>query len=627
MSENDPERAVLHQLIVAAEPAGAAGEGEGSRQAADTLLTTLKARRPAEVEAALLLTGALRRLACCDASPSMRGDETPASPSTPYVAIADALAATQGAGLAPGLAPDLSRLHEHVDLRRVRLRVPLSTRHLPGAGPALMVRYLPHYLPLPAASGRAHAQTGGAAASRAPSRARSARAKLVWCEDETGVRHAQLLRARPSGQLDARRDALAAQAIEELSRRLAEDAGARACSLRLRAVRVLPLGASAGLYEWCAHCRSLEAHLNDEHARAYAEGRDRMRLGECDEVMRAAHAADAADHVADNAADAADAAPALDRCWSAASAAAMWGAGSAGEGGCARAGPAARRAWARVTAALTPQLHRWLLGNSGSPQAWLARRASLARSAGACALGGWVLGLGERAPHRLLLDDASAEIIHIHMQPLLLQRAARAADDDAAEGDAAKDDGANDGAAEGGAANDDDDGAAQGGAARGGAAGGGAAGGGQGGQRGGGGDGARWAALPFRLTRELVDAFGPAGLEGPFRGAAEATLRLAQGEACAAALLTVLEAFVDEPMRGWAAASDGAAVPWAHDGAAARAARLDAEVAVLHMQRRLGTHDGAAAPLSVESRVRELIALATNEEALAAQPVGWQPWL
>ena len=80
-------------------------------------------------------------------------------------------------------------------------------------------------------------------------------------------------------------------------------------------------------------------------------------------------------------------------------------------------------------------------------------------------------------------------------------------------------------------------------------------------------------------------------------------------------------------MRGWTSASEGAAVPWAHDVAAARAARLDAEVAVLHAQRRLSGKQGAAAPLSVESRVRQLISLATKEEALAAQPIGWQPWL
>ena len=574
LSEHDPDRVIIHQLIVAAEPAGAAAgthDVGASQQAAASLLQKLRERRPAEVEASIALVGALRRLACCEARAGGCGDETPASPRASYVAIADALGAV-GAVAGGGSAPDLSRLHEHLDMRRVPLRVPLTPAGSEGGEPALMVRYLPHFIPV--ASGRPHACTGG----DGPTAPSWARAKLVWCEDEAGVRHAQLLRARPAGSLDPRRDALGWQVFEELSRRLEADPAACTRALRLRAPRVLPLAPSAGLYEWRSHCRSMHAYLADEHARAYAEGRDRMRLVECEAAMRDARAADAL-----NAAAAADddayALPALGRRPSAIGATGCEGAGA--DGGGAEAGPAVLEAWTRVTAALTPQLHRFLLGSSPSAGVWLARRAALTRSAAGASVGGWLLGLGERAPHRMLLDSATSELVHVHMQPLLLQRAAC--------------DGADCGAAQGG---------------------------------GGVSEGARAPPLmPFRLTRELVDAFGLGGVEGPFRASADATLRLAQCEACTAAILTLLEAFVDEPMRGWTSASEGAAVPWAHDVAAARAARLDAEVAVLHAQRRLSGKQGAAAPLSVESRVRQLISLATKEEALAAQPIGWQPWL
>ena len=592
LSEHDPDRAIIHQLIVAAEPAGAVvaaqvhtqvhtqravGAATGthdvgaSQQAAAALLQKLRERRPAEVEASIALVGALRRLACCEARAGGCGDETPASPRASYVAIADALGAV-GAVAGGGSAPDLSRLHDHLDMRRVPLRVPLTPAGSEGGEPALMVRYLPHFIPV--ASGRPHACTGG----DGPAAPSWARAKLVWCEDEAGVRHAQLLRARPAGSLDPRRDALGWQVFEELSRRLEADPAACARALRLRAPRVLPLAPSAGLYEWRSHCRSMHAYLADEHARAYAEGRDRMRLVECEAAMRDARAADALNAAAADDDDA-YALPALGRRPSAIGATGCEGAGA--DGGGAEAGPAVLDAWTRVTAALTPQLHRFLLGSSPSAGVWLARRAALTRSAAGASVGGWLLGLGERAPHRMLLDSATSELVHVHMQPLLLQRAAC--------------DGADCGAAQGG---------------------------------GGVSEGARAPPLmPFRLTRELVDAFGLGGVEGPFRASADATLRLAQGEACTAAILTLLEAFVDEPMRGWTSASEGAAVPWAHDVAAARAARLDAEVAVLHAQRRLSGKQGAAAPLSVESRVRQLISLATKEEALAAQPLGWQPWL
>ena len=58
-----------------------------------------------------------------------------------------------------------------------------------------------------------------------------------------------------------------------------------------------------------------------------------------------------------------------------------------------------------------------------------------------------------------------------------------------------------------------------------------------------------------------------------------------------------------------------------------------AEVGVLHAQERLaggeatGRGRGGRAPLSVESRVRQLIAQASNEEVLMSQPPAWRAWL
>ncbi len=76
-------------------------------------------------------------------------------------------------------------------------------------------------------------------------------------------------------------------------------------------------------------------------------------------------------------------------------------------------------------------------------------------------------------------------------------------------------------------------------------------------------------------------------------------------------------------------------MPWATEGSEghALAARLDAEVAVLHAHKRLqhGSHGAApgahASALSVEGRVRQLIGQATSEELLAMQPPSWRAWL
>ena len=56
--------------------------------------------------------------------------------------------------------------------------------------------------------------------------------------------------------------------------------------------------------------------------------------------------------------------------------------------------------------------------------------------------------------------------------------------------------------------------------------------------------------VPFRLTRDLVDALGVCGVEGPMRGAAEQTMRVlrSNGEA----LLAILQLIVHNPMHRWA---------------------------------------------------------------------------
>ena len=127
---------------------------------------------------------------------------------------------------------------------------------------------------------------------------------------------------------------------------------------------------------------------------------------------------------------------------------------------------------------------------------WLrAHRYTLSRSLATSSIAGWLVGLGERSPHHILLDQTTAEVTHVGMQAILLQRPAV-------------------------------DGALCGGPGVGGSA---------------------LAAPPFRLTRELTDALGPTGVDGPFRCAAEAALRVAQADGASASLLTILEVSIPLP--------------------------------------------------------------------------------
>ncbi|TYZ62641.1 hypothetical protein PybrP1_006733 [[Pythium] brassicae (nom. inval.)] len=57
--------------------------------------------------------------------------------------------------------------------------------------------------------------------------------------------------------------------------------------------------------------------------------------------------------------------------------------------------------------------------------------------------------------------------------------------------------------------------------------------------------------VPFRLTPMLQDALGVTGVEGKFRAAFEAVLRIVRADDSREALLTLLEAFVYEPLVDW----------------------------------------------------------------------------
>lgn len=62
--------------------------------------------------------------------------------------------------------------------------------------------------------------------------------------------------------------------------------------------------------------------------------------------------------------------------------------------------------------------------------------------------------------------------------------------------------------------------------------------------------------VPFRLTPMLQDALGLTGVEGTFRAAFENTLRVIRGNESREALLTLLEAFVYDPLADWTSESN-----------------------------------------------------------------------
>ena len=62
-----------------------------------------------------------------------------------------------------------------------------------------------------------------------------------------------------------------------------------------------------------------------------------------------------------------------------------------------------------------PVLRHFFTENFRSPRAWAAARLSYARSTAAASMAGYVIGLGDRHSHNILLDLRSAEAVHIDL--------------------------------------------------------------------------------------------------------------------------------------------------------------------------------------------------------------------
>jgi FKBP12-rapamycin complex-associated protein len=58
-------------------------------------------------------------------------------------------------------------------------------------------------------------------------------------------------------------------------------------------------------------------------------------------------------------------------------------------------------------------LYRILWLRSRNSEAWLERRVTYTRSLGVNSMVGYILGLGDRHPSNLLLDQSSGKIVHI----------------------------------------------------------------------------------------------------------------------------------------------------------------------------------------------------------------------
>lgn len=145
--------------------------------------------------------------------------------------------------------------------------------------------------------------------------------------------------------------------------------------------------------------------------------------------------------------------------------------------------------------------------------------------------------------------------------------------------------------------------------------------------------------IPFRLTPNMIDAFGPTGADGLYTGAlVESMKTLRQNKDT---LLSVLEPFLKDPVINFSSSKNQQKIQTSSAKAADAIRKIEGRLKGIYnlmnpnnrkIARRDGfiqedEDDGTHVALSVEGQVQKMIAEATSHENLVQVYVGWMPWI
>merc|ERR1711874_351828 len=130
--------------------------------------------------------------------------------------------------------------------------------------------------------------------------------------------------------------------------------------------------------------------------------------------------------------------------------------------------------------------------------------------------------------------------------------------------------------------------------------------------------------IPFRLTSNMVDAFGPLGIEGPFRLACEISLSVMRKEKDL--IMSVLRPFVYDPLVDWTKSKAGGNVGTSHLQRVEDRLTGIVTGSLANNRAKKRKKSLQSQPLSVEGQVSHLITEATDEDNLAAMYWGWAPY-
>lgn len=214
-----------------------------------------------------------------------------------------------------------------------------------------------------------------------------------------------------------------------------------------------------------------------------------------------------------------------------------------------------------------PVFRYFFLENFPEPSQWFSRRLAYTRSVATTSMVGYILGLGDRHTQNILLDNATAEVVHIDLGIAFDQGAMLPIPE----------------------------------------------------------------RVPFRLTSNMLDGMGVLGIEGTYRTSCEKALRvLRQNEEVILTILKVLaydplyKWTISPKKLEKLKASE-------HDGASSSVGKAEpqnrmAKRAIEGVQRKLRGIEGTD-HLGVEGHVRTLVQQATDPVNLSHLFSGWYSWL
>lgn len=196
-----------------------------------------------------------------------------------------------------------------------------------------------------------------------------------------------------------------------------------------------------------------------------------------------------------------------------------------------------------IMAKYPPVMFQWFIENFPDPSSWYDARNNYTRTTAVMSMVGYMLGLGDRHGENLLLNEQNGGLLHVDFDCLFEKGLELAVPE----------------------------------------------------------------RVPFRLTRNMVDAFGVTGVEGTFRKSCEVTLNLIRANETI--LMNILESFLHDPIMDWSHKRKNKNTP---------------QSALSTIRRKIrGILDKEGLPMSVPGQAEFLIQQATSLENLCQMYIGW----